>query len=258
MFERVAREHEIVGVITRAPKPAGRKKIITPAPVEIWARTHDFKVFNKISDFDWTTDFDFAVVASYGVIIKDEILARGKFINIHPSDLPAYRGPAPMTTAIYNGDTHSAFCLMEVASEVDAGDVYMRVPFEIGTDDTNEIVEARVAEIGADMLSAYLAVPARFPGVAQSGTPSFTRKWTSADEIIDWSKTPAQIHNQIRAIGGRTKINGIDVKILKSSVVSRQSLDVLEILQVQPAGKKPMDWQSFVNGQRGVINFGSL
>ncbi|MCL2369533.1 MAG: hypothetical protein FWC83_02555 [Alphaproteobacteria bacterium] len=260
MFERVASEHEIVAVFTRAPKPAGRKKILTPSPVHQWADEKNIPVYTNINQIksaisNQQSAIDYIVVASYGVILKDEVLAMAPTINIHPSDLPAYRGPSPMTTAIYNGNKESAVCLMEVVQEVDAGDVYMREPFIIGENDTNEIVEKHVAEIGADMLSKFLKTPANYPKNPQIGTPTFTRKWTGADEIIDWNKTPKQIHDQVRSIGGRTKINGIDCKILETKITNNE----LEILRLQPAGKKPMDFESFKNGylKNAIqINFG--
>ncbi|MDR1696895.1 MAG: hypothetical protein LBR41_01590, partial [Rickettsiales bacterium] len=68
------------------------------------------------------------------------------------------------------------------------------------------------------------------------------------DEIIDWSRTPEQIHNQVRSIGGRTKINGMDVKIISTHLENEK----LIIDSVQPAGKKPMAWHDFVNGLRGA------
>jgi len=88
-----------------------------------------------------------------------------------------------------------------------------------------------------------------YPAAPQCGDITFTRKWTGDDEIIDWSRGDMAIHNQIRALGsGRTKINGIDVKILRTRICNGK----LEILSIQPAGKKPMDWKSFVNGLRGA------
>jgi methionyl-tRNA formyltransferase len=89
--------------------------------------------------------------------------------------------------------------------------------------------------------------PAAAPCVPQSGAPTYTRKFTKEDLIIDWNKTPLEIHNQVRSIGGRTKINGIDAKILETKIVDGK----LEILKLQPAGKKAMDWKSFMNGQQG-------
>ena len=248
MFDKIADAgHEIMAVFTRAPKPVGRKKILTPSPVHNWALAHGFPVFHNPREYNFTPDM--VVVVSYGAILRDNVLDSAPCINIHPSDLPLYRGPSPIRTAIYNGDSASAVCLMQITPELDAGDVYMRRAFEIGENDTNETIEARVSEIGGEMLVKYLANPAEFAPVPQTGTPTFTRKFTGDDEIIDWARSPREIHNQIRAIGaGRTKINGIDVKILQTHVVN----DKLEILRLQPAGKKPMDWKSFVNGLRGA------
>lgn len=249
IFQRVLDAgHEIIAVYTRAPKPTGRKQILTPSPVETWATSHGLTVFHNAREYDLNPDM--VVVVSYGAILRDNVLNSAPCINIHPSSLPKYRGPSPIRTAIYNGDTESEVCLMQITPELDAGDVYMRRAFEIGENDTNEDVENRVSEIGADMLIEYLKNPSLYPAMPQSGTPSVTRKFTGADEVIDWTRAPCEIHNQVRALGaGRTKINGMDVKILQTRIGANGAL---EILRLQPAGKKPMDWKSFLNGHRGA------
>ncbi|MDR1338358.1 MAG: methionyl-tRNA formyltransferase [Rickettsiales bacterium] len=296
VFERAAAEHEIIAVFTRAPKPAGRKMIPQKSPVHIWAEARGLPVHTNIKEFDIPCPpsspqaatlppqrggdiapsfnpirrdvppperggsarsavgggIDFIVVASYGVILHDDVLNAAPIINLHPSLLPKYRGPSPMLTAILNGDARTGVCLMDVVPEVDAGDIHMTREIEIGKNDTVVDLEARVSSVSADMLSQYLKNPAAFPPRPQIGTPTFTRKFTPADTVIDWNKTPLEIHNQIRSIGGRTKINGMDAKVLETRVVG----DKLEILRVQPAGKNPMDWKSFVNGQRGEIKIG--
>ena len=235
MFDAVLKAgHEIVAVFTRAPKPVGRKQVITPSPVHVWADENKLPVYTNIKEYDFSPDM--VVVVSYGVILRDNVLNSAPCINIHPSDLPKYRGPSPIRTAIFNGDKKSAVCLMQITPEMDAGDVYMRREFDIGENDTNTDVEKIVSKIGADMLTEYLANPSAYKAVPQIGEPTFTRKFIGNDEIIDWSRGAIEIHNQIRALGaGRTKING-----------------VLKILQIQPAGKKPMDWKSFVNGLHGA------
>jgi len=240
--------HEILAVFTRAPRPVGRKQILTKSPVHVWAESKKLPVYTSVRDYNFSPDM--VVVVSYGVILRDHVLNSAPCINIHPSPLPRYRGPSPIKTAIYNGDASSAVCLMQITPELDAGAVYMCTPFDIGPDDTNEMIERRVSEIGADMLLRFLAAPGRYPATAQSGDASYTRKWTGADEIIDWSRGARAIHNQIRALGaGRTKINGVDVKILETKIGPDGAL---EILRIQPAGKKPMDWKSFKNGLRGA------
>lgn len=253
MFDAILKAgHEIMAVFTRAPKPVGRKHIITPSPVHMWADSNDLPVYTNVKDYNFSPDM--VVVVSYGVILRENVLESAPCINIHPSDLPKYRGPSPIRTAIYNGDKKSAVCLMNITSKLDAGDIYMRREFDIGDNDTNENIEKLVSKIGADMLVKYLSNPAEYIAVPQEGKPTFTRKFTSDDEIIDWSRGAVAIHNQVRALGaGRTKINGIDVKILET----RLNNGSLEIVKVQPSGKKPMDWKSFVNGLRGAdIEFG--
>ncbi len=244
--------HDIIAVFTRAPRPVGRKHILTPSPVQKWAETHGLPVYTNIRDYNFTPDM--VVVVSYGVILRDNVLSSAPCVNIHPSQLPQYRGPSPIRTAIYNGDTHSAVCLMQMTRDLDSGDVYMCREFDIGENDTNADVEKRVSEIGSEILMEYLSNPSAYVPTPQIGTPTYTRKFTGDDEIIDWRRTPREIHNQIRALGaGRTKINGIDVKILDARVANNK----LNIIKIQPAGKKPMDWQSFVNGLHGAeIRFG--
>lgn len=238
--------HEIMAVFTRAPKPMGRKKVLTPSPVHTWAENNGLTVHTNINEYNYSPDM--VVVISYGVILRDNVLSSAPVINIHPSCLPKYRGPSPIRTAIYNGDEKSAVCLMAVTPELDAGDIFMCREFEIGIDDTNETIENRVSEIGSEMLIEYLSNPMGYTPIPQTGTPTYTHKWTGADEIIDWSRSAREIHNQIRALGcGRTKINGIDIKLLQTEIDN----DSLRILRVQPAGKNPMDWRSFINGLRG-------
>jgi methionyl-tRNA formyltransferase len=157
-----------------------------------------------------------------------------------------------MLTAILNGDKETGICLTDVTPELDAGGIHMTRKIEIGENDANADLEKRVSSISADMLSEYLMDPAKYPAAPQAGDPTYTRKFTKDDLIIDWNKTPRQIHNQIRSIGGRAKIGGVDVKILETRVVG----DKLEILRVQPAGKNAMDWKSFANGRRGEIKLG--
>lgn len=244
--------HEIMAVFTRAPKPMGRKKVLTPSPVHLWAESNGLRVHTNINEYNYSPDM--VVVISYGVILRDNVLSSAPVVNIHPSPLPKYRGASPIRTAIYNGDKKTAVCLMAVTPDLDAGDIYMCREFDIDINDTNETIENRVSEIGAEMLVEYLSNPDKYPARPQTGEPTYTRKWMGADEMIDWSRAPHQIHNQIRALGGgRTKINGVDIKVLQTEIDG----DNLRILRVQPAGKKPMDWNSFINGLHGApIKYG--
>ncbi len=252
IFESVSAKHDVLAVFTRGPKPVGRKHIMTKSPVHIWAESKGYPVYHKTSEYNFSPDM--VVVVAYGAILRENVLKSAPCINIHPSLLPLYRGPSPIKTAIINGDSESGVCLMQVTPELDAGDVYMCRKFEIGPDDTNSDIESLVSKIGAEMLDEYMSNTDMYPPMTQLGNPTYTRKFTGADEIIDWSKPPMEIHNLVRALGaGRTKINGQDVKILKTKLNDNK----LEIVTLQPAGKNPMNWKSFVNGLHGSnIEFG--
>lgn len=255
VFDDLANKHDIVAIFTRAPKPMGRKHILTPSPVHTWAEKRGLNVHTSIKDFDnIATKPDMIVVISYGVILRDNVLNAAKCINIHPSSLPKYRGPSPIRTALLNGDTDMDVCLMDVVSEMDAGDVYMRKNLKIDENDTNETIESKVSKVAIEMLDEYMKNPNAFPPIAQNGKPTFTRKFEGADEIINWKNSAQQIHNQIRALGcGRTKINGMDVKILETKIDNGE----LKIIKIQPSGKNPMDWKSFINGLHGAeIKYG--
>lgn len=242
--------HDILAVYTAAPAPMGRRRVLTPSPVHAWADMHGIPVHHSAREFNYKPDF--TVVISYGEILRANVLNAAPCINIHPSSLPKYRGPSPIKTAIYNGDATSAVCLMAVTPELDAGDVYMRTPFDIGENETNTDIEAKVSIIAADMLEKYLNAPENYPGIPQVGAPTFTRKFTGADEVINWTRGARAVHNQIRALGaGRTKIAGVDVKILETRVNN----DNLEILTLQPAGGRPMNWASFVNGHADAKDY---
>ena len=249
IFDNLSRKHDIIAVFTRAPKPIGRKHLLTPSPVQIWAQSRGFGVHTSIKDFDFLIEKpDLIIVISYGVILRDNVLNAAPCLNIHPSALPKYRGPSPIKTAILNGDRDIDVCLMKMTADLDAGDVLLRKNILIGENDTNADMEAKVSKAAIEILNEYMENPTQYNPIPQTGDVSYTHKFTGDDEFIDWKKTPQQIHNQIRALGcGRTKINGVDVKILETRIENGD----LKINKIQPAGKTPMDWKSFVNGLHG-------
>ena len=187
VFESLSNQHEIIAVFTRAPKPMGRKHILTKSPVHMWAESRGLNVHTSIKEFDSVTQKpDMIVVISYGVILRDNVLNTAPCINIHPSALPKYRGPSPIRTAILNGDKQMDVCLMNMTAEMDAGDILMRKNIAIDENDTNEMLETKVSNVAIDLLNEYLKNPEKYVAQPQSGEPSFTRKFTGGDEIIDW------------------------------------------------------------------------
>ena len=110
-------------IITTPDKPKGRKLAFTPSPVKVWAETNKINVGPAMSNI--SSQFDLFIVASYGKIIKKEILDLPKFgtLNVHPSLLPKYRGPSPIQTAILNGDGKTGVTIMLLDNQVDHGPI---------------------------------------------------------------------------------------------------------------------------------------
>ena len=86
VFESVANNHDVIAVFTRAPKPMGRKHVMTMSPVHLWAQSRGLPVYTSIKDFDSITQKpDMIIVISYGVILRDNVLNAAHCINIHPA-----------------------------------------------------------------------------------------------------------------------------------------------------------------------------
>jgi methionyl-tRNA formyltransferase len=252
IFDAIAARHEIAAVFTRAPKPAGRKRIMTKTPVHIWAESRGIPVFTNINEFTIHNSqftIDYIVVAAYGVILKQNVLDFAPCVNIHPSLLPKYRGPTPVETAILNGETESGVCLMQMTAGVDAGDILMREKFPIGINDYAADVYRRVSEIAPKMVLEYLDAPEKYPPRPQVGEPTFTRKFTRDDRYITYdAEPPIKFHNIVRAIGGWSIIDGVEVKITRTEMKD----DGARIADVQPAGGRPMKWRDFLNGRKNA------
>jgi len=246
IFESLRHNHSIIEAYTREPKILGRKKVLTKTPVHEWAEQNHIKVRTDIHDFNGIC-VDYVVVASYGVIIPDDILAKANFLNVHPSDLPKYRGPSPIRTAIRNGDSHSAVCITNMVHKVDAGDIYIKKGFDIGPDDTNDIIQAKVGKIASLLLSRFLDNPTNYPPMPQVGEVLMTKRTTLEDKVCDLSMPPNEIHNRVRAYGYvLMELGGVQVKVLQTKIEDAK----LKILRVQPCGKKEMSWKDFCNGHR--------
>ncbi len=226
-------DHRIVLVLTSADKAKGRGKIIGPNPVKLCAlklnlefiEDHDFgpQTINKLKE----TDFDCLVVVSFGRMIPKEVLeiAGSCTINVHPSLLPKYRGPSPITTALLNGDTETGISLIKIKQKFDTGDIYAQLKFDISENDNRDLLEEKILKLGAPFLISLLdnyesmslgAWPQHEQGV------SYTKIFTKEDFKIDWSKSAEKILNKIRAFstapGSDVLWKGKYLKILKAQI----------------------------------------
>ncbi len=203
---------------------------------------------------------DLAVVASYGKILSKKTLESFKYgaLNIHPSLLPKYRGPSPIRTAIANGDTETGVTIMKLVEEMDAGPIIDQQSLIIDHDEMHSQLQKRLAEAGAKLLLKiipdYVAGKIELKPQDESQA-TYTQMLTREDGKVDLQNdSPEVIYNKFRAYEGWPGVwfthKGKRVKILDCKLTPEGTI---ELLQLQPEGKKAMDIKSFINGY-GHIN----
>lgn len=250
-------------IITEKAKPAGRNQETRLTAVAEVAKKFSKKYYEVTLKALDSSSYDLIVCADFGKKIPNSILDLVKIaaINIHPSLLPKYRGPSPIQTSILNGEKETGVSIIKMTDKIDAGPVLAKVSTEISKNDNSQTLESRLATLGLKLLIKVLPdiVENRLKEMPQNEKEAFlTRKFTKADGEIDWEKSAAKIHAQIRAFypwpGTYTFVDG------KRLIIHKAHLEplplkpktyqlVLDIVQVE--GKKPMKFSEFLRGWRG-------
>ena len=206
----LASAHEIVGVYSQPPRPAGRGLKLTASPVQQLAEQHDIPVYTPTSlkSPEAQAEFaslqaDAAVVAAYGLLLPQAILDAPRLgcLNIHPSDLPRWRGAAPIQRTLMAGDVATACCIMQMEAGLDTGPVLARTPYTIPPGTNAGQLHDAMAALGAEMILELLAreaLPASAPQSTEGVT--YAAKITRADRVVDWSRPAADILCQIRGL----------------------------------------------------------
>jgi methionyl-tRNA formyltransferase len=231
---------------------------------------------------------DLVVIAAYGQILKDFILAVPRLgcINVHASLLPKYRGAAPINWAIYHGETRTGVTIFRLTTGVDTGDMLAQEATDVGPDETAGDVEARLAVIGARLALGVvdrLAAGETIAGVRQDPAQATKApKLKKEHGAIDWGRSAEQVCRQVRAMqpwptaytfwhrAGQAPLRLIvhrarpqpappggtgapgDVLPDRLDVLSVRAGGgtVVEVLELQPAGKKRMPAADFLRGHR--------
>ena len=204
--------HTVVGVITQPDKPRGRGQKITDGPVKSLATSLRLPVLQpvKLARDQFAEPFtalqaDIGVVAAYGKILPDWLLAAPRFglINVHASLLPKYRGASPIHRAVINGDADSGVTIMRVVKELDAGPMLGAAIVPIAVDDTTTTVESKLAIRGAELLVSTLDAIEAGKARETPQDPSlvtYAPKLAKTEGVIDWSRPATDIHNLIRGL----------------------------------------------------------
>ena len=150
--------HHVAAVVTQPDKPKGRGKELQMTPVKACAVAHDIPVFQpvKIKDPEAVAvlrgyQADIFVVAAFGQILSEEILAMPKYgcINIHASLLPKYRGAGPIQWAIIDGEKKTGITIMQMEKGLDTGDMLFQTEVEVTSRETADTLHDKLAAAGA-------------------------------------------------------------------------------------------------------------
>lgn len=293
----IADGHEVVGVITRDDAPVGRKRVLTPSPVADVAAELGLPIWktNRLDEAaaDWVAGLapDLGVIVAYGGLVRDPLLSMPAlgWINLHFSDLPRWRGAAPVQRALMAGELRLGVSVFRLVEALDAGAVLSRAWLEIpqGTDAGTAL--ARLAEFGTEALGRAIRELAIDPvaGEPQQGEATYAHKLTRDDgkldmtldracvlahwagvtpepgawaqlgdhpvKIIDlaWADTASETHDAAR-LRGTPAVPGT-VTLDATQVLLHLSDGPLEVRSVQPSGKPSMPASDWLRGRGGTV-----
>jgi methionyl-tRNA formyltransferase len=281
----LASEHQVVGVFTQPDRPAGRGNKITPSPVKILAQAHDIPVFQPKSlkpeeNQHLVADLqaDIMVVVAYGLILPKAVLVMPRLgcINVHGSLLPRWRGAAPIQRSLWAGDTETGVTIMQMDVGLDTGDMLHKLSCPITAEDTSASLYEKLAQLGPQGMLLTLDLLASGnakPEVQDEALVSYAEKLSKEEARLDWSLPAAQLERCIRAFNpwpmSYFMIEEQPVKVWQATILPHQNKQpgeilhadkqgiqiatadgVLNLLTLQPAGKKAMSAQDLLNSRR--------
>lgn len=227
---------------------------------------------------------DLFVVAAYGQILSPELLSIPRLgsINVHASLLPRYRGAAPVAFAILNGDAETGVSIIQVLPQLDAGPIFAVARTPIGPEETAGELEDRLARLAVDLVPGVIE---KLSSGTANPIPQVESLATRAPKLnkqmgaIDWTKSASQVDWQVRAMqpwpnpytflhsagkpsqrllilgvrplagSHRAVPPGTPTAVEKDRLVVQAGEGSVEILRIQPEGKRPMTVAEFLRGR---------
>lgn len=240
-------------VVTQPDRPVGRKQEMQKPATKILAEQYGIPVFQpeKLKDqkIERLEDCQFAVCAQYGAIIPQSVLDLFPLgiINVHTSLLPKYRGASPIQSALRNGETQTGVTIMKMDKGMDTGAILSQSTIEIFPDETYPQLDARMAELGATLLSTTLPLylnGSLVPEEQDHEQATLCKMISREDGNIDWNKTTDEIYNMYRAY---TPWPGI---------WTMWGDKRLKLLTIKPSERKNSPGKAVVDGSRLFIGTG--
>jgi methionyl-tRNA formyltransferase len=281
--------HAVVGAVTQPDRPRGRGQRVSESPVKRVALAAGVPVLqpDRLKDEGFLASLrawnaDVGVVAAYGKILPAAVLDAPPLglLNVHASLLPRHRGAAPVHRAVVAGDRETGVSIMRVVQALDAGGVFATAVRPIGPDDTSAEVERDLAQLGAGLLLRVLAQLASGTAVEvpqDDSAATYAHRLRKEEGAIDWRAPASVIHNQVRGLqpwpmawtllGGRRLIvirtravpedapgggaPGSIVHVAGDAVRVQTGAGLLDVLTVQPEGRRAMTARDFAAGHLG-------
>lgn len=279
-------DNTLVGIVTKPDRPRGRGGQISPTPVKKIALDYNIPLMEtpRIKAPDSILQVqnmkpDLIVVVSFGQIIPADLLffPPAGTINLHPSLLPHYRGPAPIQRVLMAGEEKTGVTAMYLDEGLDTGDIILQKEVNIPAVCDYGGLEKLLAEAGADLLIETIdligsgTVPRKTQDEAEA---TYAPLITVEDEKIDWSRSAWEITNRVRGLSpspgayasfNQTRFKIYQVRVLNTTEsgepgqikeITSEGLAVytgqgiVELLEVQRQGKKRMPCKAFLQGFR--------
>ncbi|MHB9052861.1 MAG: methionyl-tRNA formyltransferase [Thermoleophilia bacterium] len=282
--------HEVALVFTQPDRPAGRGLGLKMSPVKELALKESLRVEQpeKISTPEWVGEMKslgvkVLTVAAFGQILRAPLLGGIPCINVHASRLPKYRGAAPIERAIMAGERNTGVTIMDITPALDTGPIYLQRVVPITEEDDAGSIYEKLGRTGGEALAEVLdAIEAggMEPEPQDESAATYIEKITAADMEISFKRPAWKIAAQVRAlsphIGAFIKVGGLRLKVWKVMVAESApacaataapgefviegerlfavcGTGILELVEVQPQGKRHMSAAEFLRGYRKTI-----
>jgi methionyl-tRNA formyltransferase len=281
VLDRVAASpHRPVLIVTRPDRPRGRGRKVQAPPV---AERGTLLGVETIQPEDVNSaearaaiaaaEPDVVLICAYGALVKEPLLSAHPMLNVHPSLLPRWRGAAPIERAIEAGDEETGVTIMHPTAELDAGPVCLQRAEPIQPDDDFGSLSQRLAALGGELLVEALDTEPSFRDQSEQGA-TYASKIEPSDRLLDPGRPAGELERRVRALtphigayveptnGDRLGVSraalaaGVDdvepgrLEARDSRLLYGASPGALELLEVQPAGKRAMEAEAWLRGNR--------
>ncbi len=277
--------HTVLAAFTQPDKPRGRKMILTPPDVKVCAQRLNIPVYQPASmrsdeAFEQLAALkpDVIVVAAYGQILPKSVLDLPVYgcVNIHGSLLPKYRGASPIQQAVLNGDRVTGVTTMLMDVGLDTGDILLTKETAVGENETSAELFDRLSVLGGELITETLDALESgtvTPRKQDEALATHTTKIDKSMSPVDFTATAQEVHNLIRGLYSwpmaTMTVGGKRVKIHKARMSDKSgrageilsvkpliiacSKGAVEILELQPEGKKKMTAEAFAAGHKLTV-----